>query len=294
MKLKVHVLFTLALFSTISCRTVDSRNDVKVTNGDLAADGQFSSVVGMLVEEEVGEPPRRLSCTMTKISEDMFVTASHCFYWKGVRAQPLTEGKPMAVLHGVWQPHQKKNAWGAYNSIVTDTKITGIFFHPTWKDGDRTVCDPDSDDIQLCKDSDIALLQVADPTPHIPIAIIDITTPNVGDPVYLVGYGCQLPGEGTDAQRFLTAKIETVADLYSGISSAATSEPTQGGICPGDSGGSLLRQEDAGLATIIGINSRFSFDMVDGVRGMTRSYFTRLDVPAVKEWLCEMKAVACP
>lgn len=103
---------------------------------------------------------------------------------------------------------------------------------------------------------DLAIIRVRTPTSHIPILPLDLEPVRRGDPVILVGFGCEQSPPVNDRLspaygRRTWGRTEVIrADAVNFYSYAQLMRADRPSLCPGDSGGPVLRN---GL--VVGVNS---------------------------------------
>jgi hypothetical protein len=138
---------------------------------------------------------------------------------------------------------------------------------------------------------DVAIIDIDVDTPDIPIVRVDLNPVSLGDPVTLLGYGCEAHDQTPSPYRLKlqnttvsgkdsldTGRRATAIGSYV-VTNALNRDPSSATLCPGDSGGPLYRAID-GEQLVVGINAL--------VRGDEDNWDTRLDVDAaydVAGWL---------
>jgi hypothetical protein len=152
----------------------------------------------------------------------------------------------------------------------------------------------------------VALVVVAELSPHIPEAAVDLTPVAVNDPLHIVGYGCEQPG-GWPVPRLKTESVPAVSidalnhdgqywflshqAVYGGyvITAGQHASSAYASLCPGDSGGPLYR-EGTSQPLVVGVNAYYSFPVGQGWKehASLTNWHTRLgrdSVYDVDQWL---------
>jgi Trypsin len=221
-------------------------------------------------------------CTAAKVGSRLFLTAAHCVDVRrpgrfeevppnfppnqGVDEKYLA-GKPLRIDWGL-------STAGTENATFTIVKTT---IHPSW-----WAC-------PLCQDptlsdgaADVAVIEIAQDTPQIPMARVDLTPVPQGTPVVKVGFGCE---ERTNLEsppslgRYKAASATTLAPSalahesfgppltesqisQIGAGYLITAGYAQGSsfssLCLGDSGGPLYLSSSSD-PRVVGVNSNYSF-----------------------------------
>lgn len=226
------------------------------------------------------------SCTITKVGETHFITAAHCIR------------RPLASL------------WLKFQDFSSRVSVRSVHIHPSWivdcskfKCNGKEVGSPNMTPGR----ADVALIIVSEKTSDIPVIEILFSPLNLGTPVALVGAGCTRgvePG-GKSQMRYAMTSLQSPStlkhehSLYKDISEitgqanwitpgyAVSRENAS--LCPGDSGGPMLTQDESGAWRIIGIAADYTFDgpYRDGAETITNLH-TRLDTESyhnVGEWI---------
>lgn len=287
---------------TTACGLTQTHSESKLINGQQATSSQFpSGLIYML--------PSGGRCTGTKVSERHILTAAHCLADSYGRLSPsLVNGAVIKASNfpqrqvgdtSQWFNGRIKKVW-LYDQFVTDCATSGgLCGHGT--------------NLGFLPPPDLALIEVNGKLPtQWPSAKIDKTYVWEGDPVVVLGYGCESgtsssnPG-GIVRKKFGRTSViagSTINDLKARVSTAdmdtfnSTYFMTPGShynyqsstdnvsLCPGDSGGPVYR--DSSAEVIVGIHSSYVFfDRSDDISWANRH--TRLVDPwagtAVLGWL---------
>lgn len=215
------------------------------------------------------------SCTITKVGPRQFITAAHCI-----------SGKEKFL----------SLSFQDFNGIV---KVKSVHLHPTWiKDCSKFKCtgkEVGGPNMTPGR-SDVALFNVKDDTPKIPVVNVRYSALSNDTEVAMVGAGCTRgiePG-GKDNMRYAITKtispdaLTHEKSLYKNISEVTGQSnwvtPGLGvgsknaSLCPGDSGGPLLTKNQDGEWEICGVAADYTFDgpYQDGAITITNLH-TRLD-----------------
>ncbi|WP_437805855.1 trypsin-like serine protease [Sorangium sp. So ce1078] len=242
--------------SQFDAELIDTSED-QLVNGHVATEAEYPSAVYLG------------GCTGVKVGERHFLSAAHCF------------SNPGSVT--------QLNVTADNNTLnqVTLT-VVSVNNHPEYQN--CTSCAGDNSMSDFGLKPDVSLIIVNELTPQIPIAEIDPTPVQVGDPVTLTGFGCERI-QPPPPPRFKVGDSVTVSPLT--FDPAATIPggynttagpvlvPGAPALCPGDSGGPLFR---TGTNQVVGINALVSGND-DGEIG---NWFTRLDLQSrydVYSWI---------
>ena len=221
-------------------------------------------------------------CTAAKVGSHLFLTAAHCVAVPRLYRQapppgyPENDGIDDAYVAG--EPLLIQ--WGLDENGPSGTfTIVETSIHPSWW------VNPNSPDPVLGPDSaaDIAVIEIAEDTPEIPEASVELDRVAPGTPVVEVGRGCEESTYTPDEHlgRFKAQPTTTVPaepelayvmpplsePQTAAISNAylftfgQTQDPGAASLCLGDSGGPLYL-DDAGDPRVVGVNSDYTF--VDG------------------------------
>jgi hypothetical protein len=161
--------------------------------------------------------------------------------------------------------------------------IEQVELAPTWFDA----CTPGCGYVktELPDPPDVALIRIREETP-IPEAIVDLRPISAGEPVVIMGYGCESDEDPAPPGRLKYQTTQAIpSDEFGDLgevyffTAGPEVDPAGAAICPGDSGGPVFR-DDGTQQKVIGINSQ--------MLGLERNYHTRLDNEArvnVAAWL---------
>jgi trypsin len=235
---------------------------------DAADDGDaLQSLSDRLVGGHVAteaEYPATVSlggCTGVKVGPRHFLSAAHCF------------GDSTLKTLAVTSDNDARN----FQTLT----LVSINIHPEYTTCSACAYDGSMSDFGL--KPDVALLIVQEPTPGIPIAMLDPTPVGLGASVTLTGYGCENGiGQPSGPARFKVGDTHSIdplqlSDATSILDSYVTSfgpggDASAPGLCSGDSGGPLFR---TGTNRVVGVGALVSYGGEAGTP--YGNWFTRLD-----------------
>jgi hypothetical protein len=177
------------------------------------------------------------SCSGTKLSNHLILTAAHCFlnatdFNYSKKAFPFVIGGP---LGNYTDPNH------------VSTKVVQVITHENWlRDGDTQ--------------SDLALIQVEDAGPR---AAVKVGTQPVDtkNEVIVGGFGCKGPSYPNYAH--LTVSVKIPQEIHSGEITFGVPNSDGNGAsmgCFGDSGGGVYRMDESNQAfEIVGVNHAVNF-----------------------------------
>ncbi len=250
----------------------------KLIGGHQAAPYHFRSTVG------IGD-----SCTAAKVGPRLFLTAAHCVAVGRLPSGfPVPEGYPENDgINESYLPGQPLLInWGldADDAEQGEFTIVETSIHPSWWE------------CPLCEDpilgpgsaADIAVIEIAENTPDIPEARVELDPMETGDQVVKVGWGCEertnIDPSTLELGRYKTedawlipaseiqhegtyppitdGQVEQVGGGYL-ITAGHDQDEDYASLCMGDSGGPLYIPNNSD-PRIVGVNSDYTFMPLDG------------------------------
>ncbi len=217
-------------------------------------------------------------CTAAKVGPKLFLTAAHCVAEPRPDRRDITpDFPPNDGIKAKYLPGQSillnwgLNATDAEKGPVT---IVRTSIHPSW-----WACIPCAEPIMEPGAADIAVIEIAQSTPQIPMAVVDLNPVPVGQQVAKVGWGCEQPqATTTELGRYKTADAwvvppdhihkpnwEYTSELIQQLAASYLITEGQGrnelraSLCPGDSGGPLYLPSNT-ERRIVGVNASFNHD----------------------------------
>ncbi|HTV25045.1 MAG TPA: trypsin-like serine protease [Polyangiaceae bacterium] len=249
--------------------TIASR-EAALIGGRPAASDQFRSSVGF-----------GGVCTAAKVGPRLFLTAAHCVAVpRPGRFDPVPD--PFPPNDGVADRYLAGSRlliqWGldVDDPEQAEFTITRTSIHPSW--WECPLCQEPSRNAA----ADIAVVEIAEDTPDIPEARVELDSIPVGTPVVEVGWGCELttnppPGTSVELDRFKLDDAVTIVateiqrheprigdeqrdriDASYLITAGHDQSPDDASLCLGDSGGPLYLA-DSSDPRVVGVNSDYTF-----------------------------------
>lgn len=245
--------------------------------GHQAAPYHFRSTVG------IGD-----ACTAAKVGPRQFLTAAHCVAGRRLaRLEPVPDDYPANDgVHDDYLPGEPLLIhWGvdADDAEQAEFTIVETSIHPSWW-GCPQCQDPI---VSPGGAADIAVIEIAEDTPTIPEATIELDPIGPGTHVTKVGWGCE---ERTnidpstlelgrykteDAWVIPTTEIQhgnslpladeqvTTVDASYLVTAGHAQDEDYASLCLGDSGGPLYLPNN-NERRIVGVNSNYTFEPISG------------------------------
>jgi hypothetical protein len=246
-----------------------SRQDALI-GGSPATSDQFRATVGF------GNV-----CTAAKVGSRSFLTAAHCVAVpRPGRLDPVPD--PFPPNDGVGEKYLPGSPllihWGLNvdDPEQAEFTITQTSIHPSW--WECPLCQQPSRNAA----ADIAVVEVAEDSPEIPEARVELDRVAVGAPVVEVGWGCEVttnlpPGTSVELDRYKLDDAVTIVateiqrheprisdeqreriDASYLITAGRDQNGNDASLCLGDSGGPLYLADDAD-PRVVGVNSDYTF-----------------------------------
>ena len=280
----------------------------ELISGEPARRGQFPATVGINDD-----------CTAAKIGSRLFLTAAHCVaLGRPTHGMPAPENyPPNDGLRDDYLPGKKLLIyWGLDANDEKQGKfvIARTTIHPSW-----WACPLCTDAILDSGAADIAVIELAEDTPQIPEARVELTRIADGAQVVKVGWGCE-ERTNVDATelhlgRFKLASASTIPVSairpYEGrmsdeqeaavgasylITPGHAQDEKSASLCLGDSGGPLYLADESD-PRVVGVNSNYSFKTPEDesdLGGVSwADWHTRTSLGSgngIGEWLRSLKA----
>ena len=279
----------------------------ELISGEPAQRGQFPSTVGINDD-----------CTAAKVGPRSFLTAAHCVAL-GRPSQRMAAPEnypPNGGLRDAYLPGKRLLVyWGveANDGEKAEFVIARTSIHPSW-----WACPSCTDPIVHSGAVDIAVIELAEDTPQIAEARVELSNITTGTQVVKVGWGCEertnvnaselhlgrlklasaaiIPVSeiGQYDSRMSDEQVAAIGESYL-ITTGHAKDETSASLCLGDSGGPLYLPDESDLR-VVGVNSNYSFktpeDDTDLGGVSSVDWHTRTSLGAgggIGEWLQALK-----
>lgn len=220
-------------------------------------------------------------CTAAKVGPRSFLTAAHCVAVpRPGRLDPVPD--PFPPNDGVGEKYLPGAPllihWGLSvdDPEQAEFTITETSIHPSW--WECPLCQQPSRDAA----ADIAVVEVAEESPEIPEARVELDRIGLGAAVVEVGWGCEVttnlpPGTRVELDRFKLDESATIVateiqrheprisdeqrariDASYLITAGRDQNSDDASLCLGDSGGPLYLADEAD-PRVVGVNSDYTF-----------------------------------
>lgn len=239
--------------------------------GRLAKEGEFPAVVTFL----------GVNCTAAKIGPYQFLMAGHCLSPFGKELSYLP-GDLLEVFTGIDQARMT-----SYRVTVREA-----FVHPSWlarmdKTHDRSRAVGQRGVI------DLAVLEIVEKTPNIPIEAVNLSPVSVSTEVIMGGYGCETNFSRMSHRYKVANKLITkIKSTFFSVEAKDSNGQTASSGCEGDSGGPVHYREGRRKPVIVGVNSFVTGflslnedNTIQSTEDTVSTNFTRLDLPEAQSWL---------
>lgn len=274
---KKSALYGFLFVAALGCGQAGSDSETKLINGKVASKTQYASTVVYLL-------PNGGQCTGTKVSDRHILTAAHCLADSfGNLRTGLVPGSSLKASNFPERTTTDTSKW--FNGRVRNYWVFDQFTRECANSGG--ICGKGTQ-LAFLPPPDLALIEVEGSLPaQWPSAKIDRTYVWSGDPVVIVGYGCEsgtnssgsttkvrkkygrtavIPGSVINdlSQRVSDANMAAFESYYfmtPGSHYNYQSSADNVSLCPGDSGGPVYR--DSQGEVIVGINSSYIFYSAD-------------------------------
>jgi hypothetical protein len=255
-------------------------------------------------------------CTAAKVGPRLFLTAAHCVaLGRPGRGEPVPEDfPPNDGVRNDYLPGQSLlMMWGLDSDDDQQGEMTIVrtSIHPSWWE-----CPLCQDPILGSGAADVALIEIAENTPEIPEARVELGSIAVGAAVVKVGWGCEertnvdpntldlgrykradatiIPGSDIrhDESPITDGQLAQVDGAYL-ITAGHAQDEDLASLCLGDSGGPLYLPDNSD-PRIVGVNSNYTFPptvapSLGGVSWTDWHTKTSLDsVQGVGQWLMDL------
>lgn len=261
---------------------------------------------GALIGGQVATPAQfpsnlylKTGCTAAKVAPKKILTAAHCVFDPAMASVRFPAGSKLSV--------SRDPVNGFADHVVKEVHV-----HPSWVSACEATYCAASAVTALMDAADIAVVEFEDEIEYVPSAEIDTTPLEPKTKVVILGFGCTTgvlvrDDRANPTLAYATGEIappslldhpgspiktEAQHDVAAGnyaLTYGPASYRQQAGICPGDSGGPLYR-DDNGSLTIVGVNSNYTFfpDQQDKLGLPVSNWHTRLDGQSrqhIAQWL---------
>lgn len=271
--------FLLPLVACGQAVPVDGEARSEPLIGGRAVGGaEYPSVVAILTPTTT-----QVECTAAKVGPRHFLLAAHCVY-----------NRPSKIIYLRFQPAATLYFSTSRNlndsPVIRTATVVATRMRADWGANCQTdTCEPAEAWPHI---PDLAVIEIDRDTPDIPTATVDASPVEVGDPVVVLGYGCQQSVQSPNADAGLlklqlerTVAADTLAPTWTPGDAGSVManyvltpghelDQSAASLCPGDSGGPLFREGDG--AWVTGINAFYSFPDHPGTVSAT-NWHTRLD-----------------
>lgn len=273
-----------------------SAQEQDLIGGQEAPEGELDSLVYLPT-----------GCTAAAVGPRHLLTAAHCV---------LSTGR--LVLKADYEPAQTISL-SRGGATVAEVVVEQTHVSPSWLEACGSAYCAITSVAGVQDAADVALIVVQDDLP-LPVTPLDLRPVEVGEPVLIAGYGCDRGIQTADQDwepvlRFAeTEAIAPESALHDGsymseprletmdasylltpgpgaavLAGEASTEDAAAGLCPGDSGGPLLRRDGDELR-VVGVNANYTLlpELSDPLGLPVTNWHTRVGESArhgVAAWL---------